>query len=132
MCARSTPDRRIITYLFTEAQDLEALEVGEVLPALSAVGLLSKAGLGPLAVDLVLLPELLHGAGTGSTGELGNGEGSEGGVGEGKNVTGHDLLLLRRGAVDQDLHEIASQYTHFTSSVLSRSFLVSRAFRIRF
>lgn len=104
MCARS-PDRPVITYLLAETQDLEALEVGQVLPALRAVGLLSKAGLGPLAIDLVLRPKLLHGAGTGSTGELGDGEGGEGGVGEGKNVTGHDLLLLTGGTVDQDLHE---------------------------
>jgi hypothetical protein len=36
---------------------------------------------------------------------------SEGGVGERENVTGHDLLLLGGGTVDQDLNEkIASQY----------------------
>jgi hypothetical protein len=34
---------------------------------------------------------------------LGDGEGGEGGVGKRENVTGHDLLLLARGAVDQDL-----------------------------
>ena len=93
-----------LTYLLAEAQDLEALEVGQVLPSLDTVGLLGKVALGPLAVDLVLGPQLLDGASTGRTGELRDGEGSESGVGEGKNVTGHDLLLLTGGTVDQDLH----------------------------
>lgn len=91
------------TYLLAETQDLEALEVGQVLPSLTTVGLLGEVGAGPLAIDLVLSPKLLDGAGTGSTGKLGDGEGSQGGVGEGKNVTGHDLLLLTGGTVNQDL-----------------------------
>lgn len=91
------------TYLLAETQDLEALEVGQVLPSLTTVGLLGEVGVGPLAIDLVLSPKLLDGAGTGSTGKLGDGEGSQGGVGEGKNVTGHDLLLLTGGTVNQDL-----------------------------
>ena len=90
-------------YLLAEAQDLEALEVGQVLPSVGLVGLLGEAGLGPLAIDLVLLPQLLNGAGTGSTGQLGDGEGSEGSVSEGKDVAGHDLLLLTGGTVNQDL-----------------------------
>lgn len=95
--------RALSTYLLAEAQNLEALEVGQVLPALSAVGLLGEARLGPLAIDLVLGPQLLDGAGTGSTGKLGDNEVSESGVSEGQNVTGHDLLLLTGGTVDQDL-----------------------------
>jgi hypothetical protein len=91
------------TYLLAEAQNLEALKVGQVLPALSAVGLLGEARLGPLAIDLVLSPQLLDGAGTGSTGKLGDNEVGESGVSERQNVTGHDLLLLTGGTVDQDL-----------------------------
>jgi len=92
-----------ITYLLAEAQNLEALEVGEVLAALSTVGALSESALSPLAVNLVLSPELLNGTGTGSTGKLGDGEGGEGGVGESENVTGHDLVLLGGGTVNEDL-----------------------------
>jgi hypothetical protein len=92
-----------ITYLLAEAQNLEALEVGEVLAALRTVGALSERALGPLAVNLVLSPELLNGTGTGSTGKLGDGEVGEGGVGESENVTGHDLVLLGGGTVNEDL-----------------------------
>lgn len=106
------PPFDISTYLLAEAQNLEALEVGQVLAALGAVGALREGALGPLAINLVLSPKLLHGTGTGSTGKLGDGEVSEGGVGERENVTGHDLLLLGGGTVDQDLNKkIASQYT---------------------
>lgn len=91
------------TYLLAEAQNLEALKVGQVLPALNAVGLLGEARLGPLAIDLVLSPQLLDGAGTGSTGKLGDNEVGESGVSERQNVTGHDLLLLTGGTIDQDL-----------------------------
>jgi len=108
--AHSYPRSSSITYLLAETQNLEALEVGQVLPAVGLLGLLGEAGLGPLAINLVLGPELLDGAGTGSTGKSGDGEGSESGVGEGKNVTGHDLLLLTGGTVDQDLQAIASQH----------------------
>lgn len=95
--------RSLSTYLLAETQNLEALEVGQVLAALSAVGLLGEARLGPLAIDLVLGPQLLDGAGTGSTGKLGDNEVGESGVSERENVTGHDLLLLTGGTVDQDL-----------------------------
>lgn len=91
------------TYLLAEAQNLEALEVGQVPAALNAVGLLGEARLGPLAIDLVLSPQLLDGAGTGSTGKLGDNEVGESGVSQRQNVTGHDLLLLAGGTVDQDL-----------------------------
>lgn len=99
------PPFDISTYLLAEAQNLEALEVGQVLAALGAVGALREGALGPLAINLVLSPKLLHGTGTGSTGKLGDGEVSEGGVGERENVTGHDLLLLGGGTVDQDLNK---------------------------
>ena len=103
--ARTNRPPDISTYLLAEAQNLEALEVGQVLAALGALRALSEGALGPLAINLVLSPKLLHGTGTGSTGELGNGEVSEGGVGERENVTGDDLLLLGGGTVDQDLNK---------------------------
>lgn len=107
------PPSNISTYLLAEAQNLEALEVGQVLAAVGALGTLSEGALGPLAINLVLSPKLLHGTGTGSTGELGNGEVSEGGVGERENVTGHDLLLLGGGTVDQDLNKQSQVNTTF-------------------
>jgi hypothetical protein len=92
-----------VSHLLAQTQNLEALKVGQVLAALSLVGLLGEGALGPLAIDLVLGPQLLDGASTGSAGKLGDGEGSESGVSEGKDVTGHDLLGLTGGTVDQDL-----------------------------
>jgi hypothetical protein len=91
------------TYLLSESENLEALEVGQVLPPLSALSLLSNAALSPLSIDLVLLPELLDGATAGSAGEFGNDEGGESGVSERKGVTGNDLVLLGGRTVNQDL-----------------------------
>ena len=91
------------TYLLPESEDLEALEVVKVLPSLGALGLLGEVALGPLAVDLVLLPQLSHGASTGGTGQLGNDEVGEGGLGEREDVTGNDLVLLGGRTVNQNL-----------------------------
>ena len=91
------------TYLLAKSEDLEALEVGQVLPPLDAQGLLSKVALSPLAVDFVLLPELAHGASAGGAGQLGDDEVGEGGVRERKDVAGNDLLLLGGGTVNQNL-----------------------------
>lgn len=60
--------------LLLEAQDLESVEVGQDSALLLLVlGLGPVAGL-PLAVDLCLLPSLLHGTGAGATGQLLNDE----------------------------------------------------------
>lgn len=91
------------TYLLSQAEDLEALKVGQVLPPVGALSLLDVVALGPLAVDLVLLPQLSHGASAGSTGELGDDEVGEGGLGERKDVTGDDLLLFGGRTINQDL-----------------------------
>lgn len=98
------------TYLLSQAEDLEALKVGQVLPPVGTLGLLSVVALSPLGVDLVVRPELLDGTSTGGTGELGDGEVGEGSVGEGKDVTGDDLLLLAGGTVNQDLSRESCQY----------------------
>lgn len=103
MRAQNSTFFNFVTYLLAEAQNLEALEVGEVLAAVGALGALSERALGPLAIDLVLGPELLDGASTGSTGKLGDGEVGEGGVREGEDVTGNDLVLLGGGTVNEDL-----------------------------
>lgn len=91
------------TYLLSQAENLEALKVGQVLPPVGALGLLSVVALSPLGIDLVVRPELLNGTSAGSTGELGDGEVGEGSVGERKDVTGDDLLLLAGRTVNQDL-----------------------------
>ena len=91
------------TYLLSQSEDLEALKVGQVLPPLGALSVLRVVALSPLAIDLVLLPQLLHGTSAGSTGELGDNEVGEGSVGERKDVTGDDLLLFGGGTVNQDL-----------------------------
>ena len=91
------------TYLLSQSEDLEALKVGQVLPPLGALSVLRVVALSPLAIDLVLLPQLLDGTSAGSTGELGDNEVGEGSVGERKDVTGDDLLLFGGGTVNQDL-----------------------------
>lgn len=91
------------THLLPEPENLEALKVGQVLPPVGALGLLGVVALGPLAIDLVLLPQLLDGASTGSARELGNDEVGEGGVVESENVTGDDLLFLGGRTVNEDL-----------------------------
>lgn len=91
------------TYLLLESHNLEAIEVGQVLPPLSALGLLGVVALSPLAVDLVSLPELGDRAGASGTGHLGDDEGGQGGVGESEDMTGDDLLVVCGGAVNQDL-----------------------------
>lgn len=91
------------TYLLPKSEDLEALKVVQVLPSLGALGLQGEVALGPLAIDLVLLPQLSDGASTGGTGQLGDDEVGEGGVGEREDVTGHDLVLLGGRTVNQDL-----------------------------
>lgn len=91
------------TYLLLESHNLEAIEVGQVLPPLSALGLLGVVALSPLAVDLVSLPELGDRAGASRTGQLGDDEGGQGGVGESEDMTGDDLLVVGGGAVNQDL-----------------------------
>lgn len=109
------------TYLLSQSEDLEALKVGQVLPPLGALSVLRVVALGPLAIDLVLLPQLLHGTSAGSTGELGDNEVGEGSVGERKDVTRDDLLLFGGGTVNQDL--IAnSQYRSCFSCTPGMSF----------
>lgn len=57
------------TSLLLEAHNLEAVEVGQVLPPLDLVSLLRPVALLPLGVDLVLFPELLDSAISGAADE---------------------------------------------------------------
>lgn len=78
--------------LLLEAQDLEAVEVGQVLSSLNLGAALEPVGLLPLLVDLGLLPELLDGAGAGAAGQVLNLEGRQEGVGEGDGLAGDGEL----------------------------------------
>lgn len=48
--------RRTPTYLLLQPHNLEALEVGQVLPPLNLGSLLGEAALSPLAINVLLLP----------------------------------------------------------------------------
>ena len=93
----------IVSYLFLQSHNLEALKVGQVLSSLDLSILLGPAAGGELAVDFFLLPELADGASAGGARKLGDDEGSEGGVRESERVTGDNLLLLGRGTIDKHL-----------------------------
>lgn len=94
---------RCHAYLLSEPENLETLKVGQVLPPVGALRLLGVVALGPLAIDLVLLPQLLDGTSTGRAGELGDDEVGEGGVVESEDVTGDDLLLFGGRTVNEHL-----------------------------
>ena len=113
------------TYLLSQAEDLEALIVGQVLPPVGALRLLSVVALSPLAIDLVLLPQLLHGASTGSTGELRDDEVSECSVVEREDVTGDDLLLFGGRTVNQDLFDFAISVNNYSCKSFCPIFVVA-------
>ena len=89
------------THLLPELQDLEALEVVELPPLLELSALLGPAALGPLLLDLVLLPLLCDKATSGGAGQLGNDDGGEGHLGEGNSLARHGGVL--GGTVDKHL-----------------------------
>ena len=66
-----------MAHLLLQPHNLESLKVCQVLPPLKLFSLLSPRGLGPLLVDLVLLPQLLDGTRTGGFGQVGNDPGCE-------------------------------------------------------
>lgn len=109
------------THLLPEPENLEALKVGQVLPPVGTLGLLGVVALGPLAIDLVLLPQLLDGTSAGRARELGNDEVGEGGVVESEDVTGDDLLLFGGRTVNEDLFDIlvSAVFFFFCSLLLS-------------
>lgn len=82
------------SYLLLQSHDLESLKVGQVLPSLGLLCLLSPRRLGPLLVDLLLLPHLLDGTSTGSfrDGDHPWGQSDCAGV---KCLSGNDCVLFR-------------------------------------
>jgi hypothetical protein len=82
--------------LLLEDHNLEALEVGESDTLLGDVDSLGKSGLGPLLVDLLLLPDLGDSSGAGSEGNV-DGDAGQAEVGKGEGLAG-DL-----GGINQDL-----------------------------
>lgn len=108
------------TYLLSQAENLEALEVGQVLPPVGALRLLSVVALSPFAIDLVLFPQLLHGASAGSAGELRDDEMSEGSVVEREDVTGDDLLLFGGRTVNQDLFDLRFQSEYIPANLFAQ------------
>lgn len=78
--------------LLLEAHDLEAVEVGEVLPPLDLGAALEPVGLLPLLVDLRLLPELLDGALAGAARKLLDDQRREEGGRERKRLAGNGEL----------------------------------------
>lgn len=87
--------------LLLEPHDLEAVEVGEVLPALDLLPALEPVRLLPLRVDLVLLPELLDGAVAGAAGEALDLHVGDEALGQADGLAG-DLSVGGR-AIDKDL-----------------------------
>lgn len=89
--------------LLLEAQDLEALEVGQSRTlGLPVLGLGPVGGL-PLLVDLRLLPELLDGCRPGATGQASDDQVGQEDVGEGNGLSGNSQGGVGSGTVDQGL-----------------------------
>lgn len=78
--------------LLLQAHDLEAVEVGKVLPPLDLGPALVPVGLLPLLIDVGLLPELLQSSMADAAGKLVDDEGGEEGRGEAKRLTGNDEI----------------------------------------
>lgn len=89
--------------LLLESQNLEAVEVGQVLPPLDLLALLGPVALLPLGVDLVLLPKLLDGTVSGATDEAFNDELGEQALGQGNGLSGDSQSRVGGGAVDENL-----------------------------
>lgn len=89
--------------LLLEAQDLEAVEVGQSR-SLGLLGLvLGPVGRLPLAVDLGLLPELLDSRRPGAPGQVGDHEVREQDVGEGDGLSGNSEGGIGGGTINQGL-----------------------------
>lgn len=89
------------TDLLPQLQNLEALEVVELPPLLELNALLCPGALVELGVHLGLLPLLLEGTDTASTGKLVDHDRSKGDVGESSGVTGDGALL--GGSINEHL-----------------------------
>lgn len=120
MSGKNTQTKRASpTYLLLQSHNLEALEVGQVLPPLNLGSLLGPAGLSPLAINVLLLPQLLNSASAGTAGGLGDDEGREGGVVKVQRVTRDNLVLLGRGTIDQHLQSQSKSISSCLHSMVS-------------
>lgn len=111
--------------LLLQAQDLEAVEVGQVAALLLLVLGLGPAALLPLGVDLGLLPELLDGTSAGSTGQLLNDKRCEEDVRQVDSLSGDDELGVGGRTVNQNLN--SQSISRFVSNFISVSALEMRA-----
>jgi hypothetical protein len=89
--------------LLLESHNLEAVEVGQVLPSLDLLTLLGPVALLPLGVDLVLLPKLLDGTVSGATDEALNNELGEQALGQGNGLSGDSQSRVGGRTVDENL-----------------------------
>lgn len=91
--------------LLLEAEDLEAVEVGQSRPLGLPVLRLGPVGGLPLLVDLGLLPELLDGCRPRSAGEASDDHVGQKDVGEGNGLSGNSQGGIGSGTVDQGLYK---------------------------
>lgn len=111
MVSRITTDmNERLSYLFPQFHNLESLKVGQRTSPVCLFGLLGVGAVGPFGVDLVLSPKLADGTSSSGERELGDRQGSEVDVREGSNVTGDNLVLLSRRAIDKNL--VCAQTAH--------------------
>ena len=96
------------THLLSQAHNLEALEVGELLALDGALAVLGPGAVVPGAVNTNLLPESLKGSVTGGAGKLLNDDGSQREIREGGGVAGDGSLGVGRGTLDKDLFHTLS------------------------
>lgn len=96
------------THLLSQAHNLEALEVGELLALDGALAVLGPGAVVPLAVDRVLLPESLEGGVAGGAGKLLNDDGSQREVRERGGVAGDGSLGVGGRTLDKDLFHTLS------------------------
>lgn len=92
----------LVSLLLLEAEELEALEVGQGFSALCPQAALGPLALEPLLVDLGLLPELLQCAGAEGAGDFELDVGEED-IGKGNSSLGYGELLLGAGSINQNL-----------------------------
>jgi hypothetical protein len=89
--------------LLLESENLEAFEVGETLPPLHLIPLLSPVGLLPLGVDLGLLPKLSDDTSSGTAVQALNDKRGEEDLAEGNGLSGNSEASVRGRTVDENL-----------------------------
>lgn len=98
------------THLLSQAHNLEALEVGELLALDGALAVLGPGAVVPGAVNTNLLPEGLESSVTGGAGKLLNDNGGQREVREGGGVAGYGNLGVGGRTLDKDLFHALSAW----------------------